>query len=390
VKTIELKRKPVELLIRVLCGFLAVFTLFMLTMSLVFSLGGDTPSLFGRNIYIVKTDTVDFLKPGTALFTRSVPFNEIHPGDIVVFNSLDNSKAGLAEIENVTESDNVYRFEAIGESGAEITLTGSQIVGRATQYSNFLGAVFVFAKSAAGVMVIAVIPCMIILIYEASKAVFGVFKKSEGIRPVKKQDEIPTYVPRQKISNRKAKEESKEESTVEDDYGRMLAEIAEKDAVLEAEDDFPLFKQPTSKTISINKPSPPQKPPAPLSQKRLNQAIAEVNARKVPENSGSGRITDRFPFDKDEEEVVTITPTGSDNSATYEVGSLREIKAAPAATPAVENVKRYSPKKNTPAQRVSQTTSIPSLDRLLREDDPEVENVRYDIEDILFSIDRKK
>ncbi|MCL2638129.1 MAG: hypothetical protein FWD48_07115 [Oscillospiraceae bacterium] len=388
-KAIELKRKPAELLIRAVCAFLAVFTLFLLTMSLIFSFGGDAPSLFGRNIYIVKTDTVEFLKAGTALFTRAVPFNEIHPGDIVVFNGIDSSKAGLAEIESVTESDNVYKFEAIGESGAEITLTGSQIVGRATHFSDFLGGLINFAKSAAGVLVIAVVPCMIILIFEGSKAVLGIFKKSDEIKPVKKQDEIPTYVPRQKISGRAAVKEEPKEDSIEDDYSKMLAEIAEKDAAFAKEDDFPLFKQPASKAININKPDAPRPAPKtpPLSQKRLNQAIAEVNARKAPENTG--RITDQFPFDKeDEPEVVTITPTGSDNSATYEVGSLREIKAAPA--PANENVKKYTPKKNTPAQRAVQATSTPSLDRLLREDDPEVENARYNIEDILFSIDKKK
>ncbi|MDR2559940.1 MAG: hypothetical protein LBC86_10450 [Oscillospiraceae bacterium] len=388
-KIIELKRKPAEIIIRAVCGFLALFTLFMLTVSLVFSLGGDAPSLFGRNIYIVRTDTVEFLKPGTALFTQSVSFNEIHPGDIVVFNSLDGSKAGLAEVETVQESDNVYRFEAIGESGAEITLAGSQIVGRATQYSDFFGAVIGFAKSAAGVMIIAVIPCMIILIFEASKAIFGVFRKDGEIRPVKKQSEIPTYVPRQKISGRNTvKEELKEESE-EDDYGRMLAEIAEKDATFadspysDNEDDFPLFRQPVSKTVNINKPASAPRI-APLSQKRLNQAIAEVNARKV---ENTGRITDRFPFNKTDE-IMTITPTGTDTSATYEVGTLKEIKAMPA--PVTENVKKYTPKKNTPAQRVAQTTSIPSLDRLLREEDPEVENAPYNIEDILFSIDKKR
>ncbi|MCL2697423.1 MAG: hypothetical protein FWE74_05025 [Oscillospiraceae bacterium] len=375
-----------------LCGFLAVFTLFMLTVSLVFSFGGDAPSLFGSNVYIVKTDTVDFLKPGTALFTQSVPFNEIHPGDIVVFSGQGNNKTGLAEIESVGESDNVYRFEAIGESGAEITLTGSQIVGRATQYSDFLGMVIGFAKSPTGVMAIAVIPCMIILIFEASKAIFRVFRGSDEIKPVKKQNEIPTYVPRQKISGRTAFNEEKPDDSTEDDYGRMLAEIAEKDAGFADEEEFPLFKQPASKSISIGKPNPPPvHRTAPLSQKRLNQAIAEINARKTPENTG--RITDRFSFDKTDE-VVTVTPAGSaagNSSSAYEAGQLKEIKTAPVSAGAVENVRRYTPKKPAQTGRASsQATSIPSLDRLLREDDPEVENARYNIEDILFSIDRKK
>jgi hypothetical protein len=360
----------------------------MLTLSLIFTLGGEAPSLFGNNIYIVKTDAVEFLKPGTAIFTSKVPFDEIIQGDIVVYRNPENDLIGMAEIETAAQNNNVFTYDAISERGTEIILIQSQIVGKATQYSDFFGAIIGFAKSGAGVMVIAVIPCMIILIYEGSKAIFAAKKKQGEIKPVKKQDEIPTYVPRQKMSGRASavKEYAKDEISEEDDYDRMLAEI-EDGFDGEKEDDFPLFKPPASKAVAIGKPAPKAAPrTAPLSQKRLNQAIAEVNARKIPENTG--RITDQFPFDTDETPI--ISPTGSDNSATYEVGSLREIKTSTA--PAPENVKRYTPKKNAAGngQRVSNATSTPSLDRLLREDDPEAENARYNIEDILFSIDKKR
>jgi hypothetical protein len=369
---IEIKRKPAELLIRILCGFLALFTLFMLTMSLIFSIGGDAPSLFGRNIYIVKTDAVEALKPGTALFTRAVPFDEISSGDIVVFNSGD--RIGLAEIETAEQSENVYRYEAISERGVEIILVQSQIIGKATQYSSFFGALISFAKSSAGVMLIAVIPCIIILVFEASKAIFGVFKKENEITPVKKQDEIPTYIPRQKFS--------KPRHDDEDEYDKMLAEAAADDGFgafgADEEDDFPLFKTPKSKAFNVGKPE--EKKPsvsprtAPLSQKRLNQAIAEVNARGSTSgfSNSTESVTGSFSFA--EREPLT--------SETTEIKKLSTEKPA-------ESVKPYTPKRKA-AQSVSHTASMPSLDRLLREDDPEVENTRYDIGDILFSIDKKR
>ncbi|MDR2531238.1 MAG: hypothetical protein LBC82_00120 [Oscillospiraceae bacterium] len=361
-----------------MCAFLALFTLFMLTMSLIFSFGGDAPSLFGRNVYIVKTDAVEFLKPGTALFTVSVPYEEIVKGDIVVFKSLETGRAGIAEIDSVQHNENVYRYNAVSERGVEIILTQSQIVGKATQYSDFFGWLIGFAKSPAGVMIVAVIPCMIILIYESSKSIFMALRKNSEITPVKKQDEIPTYVPRQKMSAMSAysKTGNADNGDYDDDYNKVLDNITAKEDGF-AQDDYPLFRAPGSKAVKAA-PKTEEKPriaprTAPLSQKRLNQAIAEVNARKSTGQTG-------FPFDEPQALKAAVS-TGT--------GEIAELKAT--GSPVVENVKRYMPKKNTAAQRVSQTASIPSLDRLLRdEDDPEAENVRYDLDSILFSIDKKK
>jgi len=385
VKTIELKRKPVELLIRGLCGFLALFTLFMLTLSLIFSFGGDAPSLFGRNVYIIKTDAIDFLKPGTALFTQAVPYNEIHQGNIVVFKSLETDRAGVAEIESVEQTDGVYKYNAISERGVELVLTQGQIVGRATQQSNFLGALFSFAKSPTGVLVIAVIPCMVILIYESSKSVFSAFRKEGRITPVKKQDEVPTYVPRQK-SRLPAYLTPEASDGRSDDYEKVLDSILAKDDGF-AKDDYPLYSPPGSQPA---KPEPPavKKPvirTAPLSQKRLNQAIAEVNAKNKPEGLifDTGEVVNSVPDKGDD--AQRQAPADVENSATSELNQLKELKTS--GTPA-EKVKQYNPKKAN--QRNTQTTSTPSLDKLLREDDSETEGAGYNIEDILFSIDKRK
>ncbi|MCL2019458.1 MAG: hypothetical protein FWG70_06810 [Oscillospiraceae bacterium] len=375
----------------------------MLTLSLIFSFGGDAPSLFGRNIYIVKTDAMELLKPGTAIFTRAVPYSEIHPGDIVVFKSLETNRAGIAEIVSVRQDEGVYRYAALSERDIEISLTQGQIVGKATQYSDFFGVLIGFAKSPAGVLVIAVIPCVIILIYESSKSIFAAFGKESKIDPVKKQDEVPTYLPRRQ--NRAGAASvysaysaySKQDGSGDDSYEKTFDDIITGDDDF-AREDYPLFKAPGTKPAP-----PPEKKKelprtAPLSQKRLNQAIAEVNARKIPTHTG--RITGSFPYDadtppsepphdspvKDDFPAVSQAEAVPANSKTSEIKKLKEIKAGGNI---VDNVRRYTPKKNANQRAATvHTSSAPSLDRLLRDDDGD--NTSYNIEDILFSIERKK
>ena len=351
---IELKRKPAELLIRGLCGFLALFTLFLLTLSLIFTFGGDAPSLFGRNVYIVRTDRVEELKPGTALITARVHPEELQVGNIIIFKNSEDRK-GIAEITSAQESEGVFRFNAVSERGTEMLLTESQIVGKATQYSDILGGLIGFAKSPAGVMVIAVIPCVAILIYEGSKAIFAGIAKGRGqVIPVKKQDENPTYIPRQKMSaaiNAYTKTENSTNDDEDYDDNDDLEFFA-----LEEKEEAPLFKPPVSKP-PVKGVVRERERPMPLSQKRLNDAIAEVKAKRT----------------------TAISKTG-------ELGDLKEVEAK--GLSATENIRRYTPKKSS-AVRLSQTASIPSLDRLLMEDDPDTENTRYDINDILFTIDKK-
>ncbi|MCL1823103.1 MAG: hypothetical protein FWG44_02770 [Oscillospiraceae bacterium] len=374
----------------------------MLTLSLIFSFGGDAPNLFGRNIYIVKTDVMEGLNPGTAIITGIVAPDELVPGDIVVFKNVEN-RAGVAEIITVKKNDNIYGFDAVSERGANIVLTQSQIVGKALEYSDFLGGLIGFAKSPAGVLVIAVIPCMIILVYEGSKSMFAVLRGGGKVAPVKKQDEIPTYIPRQKMSAATAisaysKTENSKTSELE-----IKSEIKK-------EEEYPFFKQPKSKAIVIEKP---QKKPAPLSQKKLNDAIAAINAQNSFKNELRSELnedvnrTASFFASETADIFEPESISGKEYMEQLEGAQTSEIKRLlsvndepPKSPPPVqESVKRYTPKKKeTPVRssarstpRTAQNTSaIPSLDRLLKEDDGEAENTRYNIEDILFSIDRKK
>jgi hypothetical protein len=173
---------------------LAASTVVLMVLALVFNAGGSAPELFGKNVYVVKTDAFGEIKNGSAVFTSRTAPAELVDGNLVVFENADKV-AGLAEITSTELRDGVYSFTAVSERGTEIFLTGSQIIGRAVQYSQFMGALVTFAKSSAGVLCIAILPCTAILVGEVGAALRRAGKKG-NVNPVNKQDEIPTFIPR--------------------------------------------------------------------------------------------------------------------------------------------------------------------------------------------------
>lgn len=348
---IELKRKPIELVLRVCSVALAVTALILISVSIVFTFGGDAPGFFGSNIYIVKTDAFELIKKGNAVLVSAVPPEEIHAGNIVIFQNSEK-QFGIAEVHEAVLSDGVYSFSALSERGAKITLSQGQITGKAMQVSAFLGGLIGFAKSPSGVLIIAVLPCIAILLYEAVRAVMNNFSGENDVSPVKKQEEVPTFIPRQKVTFRKQEDEPPQPD------GKVKAAI---NAYKGAEsNDYPLFTAPNR--VNPERYKPPQ-PPAPkkektypLSQKRLNEVIAETNARR-------GSVDD-----------------GKENARNTVNTSVSALS---------ETVKRYIPKKPAPAKSVSTaTSSLPRLDQLLN-DDSDTENERYDIADILSSLEKK-
>lgn len=197
----SLKNKTFQIILRVICGLFLVLAIFLSVTAVVYSTGGGTPNIFGTNVYLVKTDAFGFLKNGTAIMAKSVPPAEIQSTNIVIF-TLENGKPALAQVLHSELYDGVYSFKVLTENNAEITLSQSQIVAKGMNYSDFWGALIRFAISPLGMLLIAIVPCIIIIIIEIVKFA-GNFMPQPEIETVKKQYEVPSYDPE---SDRPARE----------------------------------------------------------------------------------------------------------------------------------------------------------------------------------------
>lgn len=399
----EIKNKIKQVVLRILCGVLLVLALFLGVVAAVYTVGGGTPNLFGTSLFIVKTDAFDLLENGTALIAKQVQYAEIQPGNIVIF-SLENNRPALAEIRSGELSDGVYTFTAATENGDLITLSQSQIVAKGISYSNFWGAVITFASSPIGLLLIAVIPCLILIIIEFSKFLRKALPEPE-IETVKKQLEIPTYTPEiGKAAAAAAYRQSAKTDSLDDSIGLYDAQIRrnpsiERTDVLEipAQPESPLFLGPKRRPIETQQKQFDE--PMPLSQKKLNDAIAAAKAAREREEESRRRADMVAEIRKNRASTAPAEkPRETDEhirqSTNYTSDSFSEaIKSAESRIsetigiplPEEESVRQYTPRK--PALGVPHaTSSIPRLDALFND---ESDGVSYNIDDILAGLDHK-
>ncbi|MDR1754537.1 MAG: hypothetical protein LBR74_06480 [Eubacterium sp.] len=427
----------------------------MLFFSLSFSLGSDAPSFFGQNIFIVKTDKfleVADISKGEAVISEKVDFREIQAGNTVIYQNSEK-QSGLAVIHTSSLSEGVYSFTAESDRGTAIILSQGQIVGKVTKQDKILGLLISFAMSPSGVLVMAIMPCGLVVVFEFIKYISAKTAAAKSVRPVKKQDEIPTFIPRQK------------NAAVIDAYTSNLPSQDDYDMEEEIRRRGPAFK--ASELMGIDEPSANRAPPLyqsgkrkesevkasekpiktyPVSQKRLNEVIAETKKEQILKRgialsdsaANINVISDSAALKEPEiPTVVAAPPVFSENKAAKNVGrpadtppsaseatplQLRSARSANAAIPSVENSPRIVPSKTAEIDNVkvfpaaktdnvkvfsysnnergrlfpskkqppasNATSSIPRLDQILS-GEQENDSARYNIEDILSSLEKR-
>lgn len=445
----SLKNKTFQIILRIICGLFFVLAIFLSVTAVVYSLSDGTPNIFGSNVYLVKTDAFGFLTNGTALISKQVPPSEIQRTNIVIFN-LENGKPALGQVLDSELADGVYSFRVLTENNAEITLTQSQVVAKGMSYSDILGALIRFAVSPFGMMIVAIVPCIIIIILEIVKFAGKIMPQPE-IETIKKQYEVPTYVPdadRQPQRERRGTAEAaKAYRTASLDrsigiYDTGISETSrQKRQPADAMNDYadiaarqqqsPLFTNPTRKQTK-----PVSKSTMPLSAKKLNEAIEATKAehelddmRKMREQvvrdiqktrgaaiaaekafeTGERQISDEARKTSRLARTTVIGELSRERTSEFTEAAARAITAQEQrrkqATAALSGEEQAPQKKiqrpalrlnqddpsrqyNQPRRNSNTTTSIPRLDSLLREDSDS--DTRYNIDEILAGLDRRR
>ncbi len=439
----ELKNKVKQIILRVVCGIFLITAIFFGAVAAFYSIGGGAPNLFGKYIYLVKTDAFDLLNNGTALIAEEVDAYEIQPWNIVIF-TLENDAPALAEVRTSTLADGVYSFTAVTENGAEITLSQGQIVAKGMTYSDFWGAVISFATSPLGVMLIAVVPCLIIIVLEVTKFIRKTMPQPE-IETVKKQLETPTYTPdtgRAGVMSAYNKAGSLDDSIGLYDGQNQRTSVDRTDVLeISNQPEMPLF-------LRQQRPPAPKQPQRranetmPLSQKKLNAAIAAAKAEREAQAEREKTVKDIqkdrpqvIAAEKEHEEYLKNVGNAVKDKAQARAASNAAVKNMiekttemdPKPVRAAANASRPTPRRESqfrpeftpsrqtqpPAQRTTTrttqlrrpgdeeqlkqytprsqassnhaTTSIPRLDALLNED----VDSNYNLDDILASLDKR-
>lgn len=154
-----------------LCVLLAVLLGLMIFSAAAFG-SAKTVEVFGFNVFICESGDFEGVKEGSAVITtKCEPYN-LNEGNLVLYSTdpMDkNSDLAFGYYKDFKMTDGVYYLSL--QNGTETTvISETALIGKAGWSSPFLGAFISFMKTPWGVFVMAVIPCVVLLLIDFIRA----------------------------------------------------------------------------------------------------------------------------------------------------------------------------------------------------------------------------
>lgn len=262
----NLGKKIVRVIGYVLCGIMLALCAVLAFASAAFT-AEETVGVFGVNIYIVNEDGIPTVPKGSAVMVNPCAPYEADEGKLVLYKN--NEKLTLGYGNGYSVSDGVYQINVI-ENGKEITISESDLIGKADYCSEFLGKVIGFIKTPLGVFCIAIVPCLVLIFYDI-------------IRAFALKRPLPEVIPQVKNKNSEQKYIDRGISVNADGKGTYSRTAAASPA---AANDV-LF----SYTAKQNKPEKKETPIIPLTDKPINKPADKPKPEPAekPKNAGTLR-----------------------------------------------------------------------------------------------------
>lgn len=158
-----------------MCVMLFVLCAFMLTVSVIFGSDGLVGA-FGYNLYLCGHSDFDGLSSGAAVIVEQCEPYDLTEGNLILYTASDNQSSSdsgeqiLAYLEAYEMNDGVYTLTVSDADGVQSKISERALVGKAGWSSPALGVIISFIISPWGVCVMAVLPCLALILYSVLKA----------------------------------------------------------------------------------------------------------------------------------------------------------------------------------------------------------------------------
>lgn len=176
----------------VLCAVLMVLCILLIITSSLFG-ARKTVDIFGSNVYIVETDDISSAPKGSAVFVKKGSAAGLEEGKLVLYLKSDaNDEPTLGYVKDISARDGVA-YITVAYKDEPYEFPESKLVGRADYASKFWGGLIRFVKMPLGVMVIAVLPCAALILFDIARAAAANRPEPEVVPKVKNADEEPPH-----------------------------------------------------------------------------------------------------------------------------------------------------------------------------------------------------
>ena len=169
----EQKQTGIRRFLRILNVAVSIFMIVLLITLLVSVLAfkdSSSASFFGQHFALVNTGEMGSTIPeGSAVMAKSK--DDYNIKDIVLYNAGNDEQLRIHRIVDKIEQDDGMSFVVKGDSSTSVArqISPNQIISSVRYYSNPIGAFLRFATSLKGMFLIAVIPCLFLILIEFAK-----------------------------------------------------------------------------------------------------------------------------------------------------------------------------------------------------------------------------
>lgn len=331
------------------CVMLFVLCAFMLTVSVIFGSDGLVGA-FGYNLYLCGHSDFEGLSSGAAVIVEQCEPYDLTEGNLILYTALDNqdgSDSGeqiLAYLETYEMSDGVYTLTISDADGVQSKISERALVGKAGWSSPALGVIISFIISPWGVCVMAVLPCLALILY-------SVLKAAADERP------LPEVVPQLKNSHPEEKAPAAALGVKSDGNAQYARTTAAKPS--QTADSVLFTYNGARKSPAAMKPSAPAQSSKTAPVQSVKTASAQ-SAKTAPAAMKPSAPAPEIPTDKPKSDSVQQGAVPASVAARRYLDNAVGVQKKPAST---------VPKAAEAAEKVSGTTAeLPQIPKKKKSD----------------------
>lgn len=157
-----MNKKVFRVLGYIFCGALICLCILLIIAGSVFG-AEKSVDVFGANVFIVDSDDFETAPRGSAALVKKGNCADLEVGNLVLYRKANAPTLGY--VRGIEARDGVF-YVTVADKDATFEFPEAALIGRADFSSKFLGNLITFVKTPLGIMLVAVLPCAALILYD--------------------------------------------------------------------------------------------------------------------------------------------------------------------------------------------------------------------------------
>lgn len=190
-------KKIIDVLSNIILVILGIFIVYMLIFMFTGMKTNETPTIFGHQIYIVRSNSMNpTFETGSLLVVKQVNKSSIEVSDIITYKRNSESTATTHRVVDI-QNDDGLQFVTRGDANNvddPMPVSSNDVLGKVVFIIPYIGYLFGFIRTKQGLLVFIIIPALLILMSQLFSFLKEVKKHKKENENKLNIDELQTKV----------------------------------------------------------------------------------------------------------------------------------------------------------------------------------------------------